>query len=119
MNEKENLQKADEINDADVTDILDAVAEVMGVEPEEEEKRKQLQLAGKGKAGPCRRKPYRKKPYRENTAIFFWQSLKKQLAERRKPYLQNVMLARSIKCIDIWGKTGPGTCCLFRPEKLW
>lgn len=89
MNEKRKSAKADEINDADVTDILDAVAEVMGEsEPEEEEKGSSSSAGRERKSRSMQKKTIRKKPYRENTAIFSWQSRKKQLAERRKPYLQ-------------------------------
>lgn len=113
VNEKRKSAKADEINDSDVTDILDAVAEVMGeAEPEEEEKGSNA-TSGREKKSYSRQKKtaQRKTVQRKYSNIFLAQPA--EAARKKKAVPADVMLARSIKCIDIWGRQDPERAAYF------
>lgn len=113
VNEKRKSAKADEINDSDVTDILEAVAEVMGeAEPEEEEKGSNA-TSGREKKSYSRQKKtaQRKTVQRKYSNIFLAQPA--ETSRKKKAVPADVMLARSIKCIDIWGRQDPERAAYF------
>lgn len=113
VNEKRKSAKADEINESDVTDILDAVAEVMGeAEPEEEEKGSSAMSGRETKSYSRQKKAaQRKTVQRKYSNIFLAQP--KEAARKKKAVPADVMLARSIKCIDIWGRQDPERAAYF------
>lgn len=108
-NEKRKSEKSDEISDGDVADILDAVAEIMGEEePEEEEKgRKSVQL-------PAReRKQYSmgRTVQRKYSNIYMPRAAGQSKQQKAIP--ADIRLARSIKCIDVWGRQDPERAAYF------
>ncbi len=111
-NEKRKSEKADEISDGDVADILDAVTEIMGEEePEEEEKgRKSAQLPARerkqylmGRQGRTVQRKY--------SNIYMPQAADQ--ARQQKTVPADIRLARAIKCIDVWGRQDPERAAYF------
>lgn len=116
VNEKRKSAKADEINESDISDILDAVAEVMGEEdPEEEEKGRKSKSVTRGRE----RKNYemgarrQKKTVQRKYSNIFLAQPAGESNRKKKAVPADVMLARSIKCIDIWGRQDPERAAYF------
>lgn len=116
-NEKRKSAKSDEINETDIADILDAVSEVMEDEGAEEgEKRRKSKAAARS----CEKKSYfvgdgrqRKTVQRKYSNIFLAPPADMASARKKKTVPADVMLARSIKCIDIWGRQDPERAAYF------
>lgn len=114
VNEKRKSAKADEINDADVTDILDAVAEVMGEsEPEEEEKGSSSSAGRERKSRSMQKKTIQKKTVQRKYSNIFLAKPEEVTGRKKKAAPPDVMLARAIKCIDIWGRQDPERAAYF------
>lgn len=114
VNEKRKSAKADEINDADVTDILDAVAEVMGEsEPEEEEKGSSSSAGRERKSRSMQKKTIQKKTVQRKYSNIFLAKPEEATGRKKKAVPADVMLARSIKCIDIWERQDPERAAYF------
>ena len=114
VNEKRKSAKADEINDADVTDILDAVAEVMGEsEPEEEEKGSRSSAGRERKSKSMQKKTVQRKTVQRKYSNIFLAKPEEATGRKKKAVPADVMLARAIKCIDIWGRQDPERAAYF------
>ena len=109
VNEKRKSEKADVINETDASDIIDAVSEIMGdQDPEEEAKgKKAAPAARERKSYTARRQPVQRK----YSNIFL--ARPEGTGMKKKAIPADVMLARSIKCIDIWGRQDPERAAYF------
>lgn len=120
VNEKRKSEKADELSDVDVDEIMEAVSEVMADEEANEEGKARKSAAParqvKTAASVTPRRKARKSTQRKYSDIYLPKGEEKLKTEKKKAPA-SIMLARAIKCIDVFGRNDPERAAFFAQKK--
>ncbi len=112
VNEKRKSRKEDGLNDDDLTDILDAVEEIMSDEDAGgDAKARKASTVKRQTKGRVTKRPQRAVS-RKYSSIYMTNAPARENVERKK-IPAGILLARSIKCIDVFGRNDPERAAFY------
>lgn len=113
VNEKRKSRKEDGLNDDDLADILDAVEEVMSDEDAggDEKARKASSVRRQTKAHAAKKQ--RRAVNRKYSSIYMTNAPDRVVNAEKKKIPAGILLARSIKCIDVFGRNDPERAAFY------
>lgn len=118
VNEKRKSAKSDEISEDDLSDILDAIEETMTDDSAEEEAKARKSTSAKRETKTASARKTTKKPVERKYSSIYMPKGEETLKKEKKQIPAGIQLARSVKCIDVFGRNDPEKAA-FYARKLY
>ena len=116
VNENRKSKKEDGLNDADLTDILDAVEEIMSDDDAGGDEKTKKSLPAKRRTKGYTMRTSKREVNRKYSSIYMANG-SRDTNEKKKEVPAGILLARSIKCIDVFGRNDPERAAYFAQKK--